>query len=91
MEMLWTDLEVGDKVKFTDEVLEFYKSFAPNWVSQRKDKIFTIARVVVYNDKINIYFHKNNVYAEEILLNGENLPLCMYQGCLFEIVELKED
>ena len=83
MEMLWTDLEEYDKLKFSDS----YVSYLSLWDTSLKvknelliiDKIF-----LTHPDRIDIYF-KNKFGAYKLNRNGKEFYLNID---VFEIVEL---
>lgn len=89
MKMLWSDLEVGDKVKISKETLTIR-----HWRSYLKDEIFVIK-------EISFEFGYAYVKCESIRGNDLRFVINAETGAsrsydhenvpLFKIIELKED
>jgi len=84
MLMKWEDLEVGDRVKYTDELIEFYQTIHNLEVSA---EIIIISKITLYDNFI-IVFYNNNQNSDMIRYNGRGLSLFYQDGPIFKIVEL---
>ena len=86
--MLWTDLEVGDKVRYSKEYL--YKYAAPKSYYIEKDKIFKINSILILESFINIVISYKQVLFgfHQIDYQGNDFD---FGGKVFDIVELKDD
>jgi len=55
--MLWTDLTIGDRIKFTKECIDYYEIYASDWARIVKNKVFRINNIIpIYKgDCLKIY------------------------------------
>lgn len=89
MKMLWSDLMPGDKVKFTDECLEYYEKHHKVWKNYAENKIFTISEIQVLKNIIRIYLRDYTYDYIDILHNGFGYTWKRdFSGELLELVEL---
>ena len=93
--MLWTDLETGDVLRFTED----FKTNAPidyAWYWQNKNRIwnyetFTIKRVEETNLDMNITLKENGFTIGISKINGKFCCNNNNSPIVFEIVKLTED
>jgi hypothetical protein len=80
MDWQWTDLMVGDKIKFTKEMVAYW-----NTAKNNKDGIFEINKIEIESERIYIYANWNWI---QIYINYDGT----WQGIrMFDIVELAKD
>lgn len=92
MLMKWEDLEPGDVVRFTDEIIAFYESSYPSWASLVKNENFVVGSIEnQYCDHVKLNLLK---YGKFIYIKFDGTPYKGFQdylsGPILEIVSLKE-
>ena len=86
--MFWTDLEVGDKIRYTKEMIEYYKTYHNVIMSS---EVITISKTVKIFDTLMICYD-SNLSCERIRCdNGFGTKHYYKDGPLFEIVELRKN
>lgn len=90
MLMLWSDLSVGDKIKFTKTCVDYYLDNSYDWANSVKDKIFNVSGIsTVYNStglRICLSEYRNG-YVDIYVYSGVGIGWS-FKGQLIEIVEL---
>lgn len=86
----WTDLEVGDVLRFNNTIYEFYKNTNGDWCDKWCNKDLTINYIDISNGIINIGFRCS--YEKDFRINesGHGIGWQNSGIQLFEIVSLKE-
>ena len=86
--MLISDLEAGDKIKFTDRYLDYWRFQYRTWCDKCRNRIFEVSRISISGNEISIW---SDEYPE-INRVGVNFDGLDNGGRkVFEIVELKDD
>lgn len=89
MEWQWIDLMPGDKIKYTDEYINFRRgSNYPGWVKWAEKTIIEVKKLKICEEVIYIGFKNwDGEYADrDVLMDGKENNITK-----FKIVELKED
>lgn len=88
MEMLWSDLMPGDKVKFTDECLEYYSIRSAFWMNSVKNKVFVVVKVHCFDNDIVRIVLENYIYEYvDVLHTGYGCGWTL-NGPILELVEI---
>jgi hypothetical protein len=94
MEWKWSDLEVGDKIKFTSDAIEINRNPFSRWSDFWADKTLEVEQIFVMDGKIKIKVKSPDIIQPwdrffSIYPDGTS---CLAIGKMtFEVVGLKED
>lgn len=92
MLLKWTDLLPGDRVKYSDKVLNYWKDRAKWWFDGWSGKIFKVETIDIVNNRIifKVENYINNyitTYINNNIIEGLEFPT----DEAFDVIELCED
>jgi hypothetical protein len=93
--MEWTDLEIGDKVKIREEVINQFKDIYPDWAKHFYNNILEITIIKpVDGNGITIFFNPEKhdpKWSRLFDIRKDGTVRWANDKILFEVVELKGD
>lgn len=90
MLMLWSDISVGDKIKFTKACVDYYLVNSPEWAKCVKGKIFNVSGVSLIFNSAGLRIHLNDYrsnYIDIYIDSGAGISWD-FSDKLIEVVEL---
>lgn len=90
MLMKYTDLEPGDVVRYSKDVIKHFERNYYDWANEKRNKIFEVKSVVNHEYYISIALSAGGGYLDLNSDGSAYIDFSGFDGPILEIVSLKE-